>query len=152
MAKAADHRSAIANRHVSDMLHGLGDEWIELPHSGIELYFSMSRHRFYDDLIALYGDAFEAFDMLDVDQKGWRCDAKIHRGNKTLTAGQNHRIGVAGKNGDGVPKGPWGLVPKQWRLHLQAVLPWHVYPRLEYDIYITDELSINRRGSMAFAQ
>ncbi len=60
--------------------------------------------------------------MLDVDQKGWRGDAKIHCGNKALTTGQHHRIGIACEDGDSVPKGPWGLVPKQRRLHLQAAL------------------------------
>ena len=106
MAKTANHRSAITNRHVSDVLHGLSDEWIEPPHLDIELQFAMPRHRLYDDRIALHGNAFEPVHMLDVDQKRWSCDTKIHRGNETLTTGKHHRIGVACEDSDSIPKGP----------------------------------------------
>jgi len=67
--------------------------------------------------IAVYGDALEALDVLDIDQQRRRGNAKIHCRNKALAASQHHCIGVACQHGDGVPEGPRSLIPKQRRLH-----------------------------------
>jgi hypothetical protein len=87
---------------------------------------------------------FQLGDMLDVDEQRRVREAEVHRGKKALAARQHHRVGITGEGDYRFFQGPRRLIPEQRRLHACVVpYPRDMYPRDEYDIEITDELSIS---------
>ena len=84
--------AAVANGGMPDMRHGERDQR-RVPGDQLgTLDLGMARQGADLDEFALFGDAVEALDAVDVDQQVRRRQPHVERGNQALPAGQQPRI------------------------------------------------------------
>jgi len=145
MAQAADNGAAVADGNMRNVRQCFGDERIGFAHALIQFQLAVARHRLDDDLTAFDADAFEARDVLNVDEKRRARETEVHCREQALPAGQHHGILVAGKCRDRLADGLGCSILKDRRLHL---LPnsggLRDYPECGYDVYRQDTSEAKR--------
>ncbi len=117
VAKAADHRAAIADRDMRDMRHRFADDRVGRKRPVAEFQFAVAGHRLHDDLAILDMNARQAGNMLDVDEPARCGKAEVHGRDKALSAGKHHCVRIGAEDRDRFFDGSWRAVLEERRFH-----------------------------------
>ncbi len=92
MGQTAADRPAVADLHVADLRHRLGQQGAALADQRRGLDGALSRHGAYHEVAVVGPNSVEATDLVEVDEIGGPHETKVQERDETLPAGKDLRL------------------------------------------------------------